>query len=83
MTSKRRKPKPMNSTSAPTLEDRVRQIRSEIDAIVDARAEAVAKQSPGVPIGVIRNLLTARAGVCRCAQYLEIAGNDADRPKGA
>jgi hypothetical protein len=69
----------MNSTLAPTLEDRVKQIRSEIDAIVDARAEAVAKQSPGVPLGVIRNLLTARAGVCRCAQYLEMAGEQADR----
>jgi hypothetical protein len=28
---------------------------------------------------VIRNLLTARAGVCRCAQYLEMAGEDSDR----
>jgi phage terminase large subunit len=45
-----------------------------IDAIIDARAEAVAKESPGVPLGVIRNLLTARAPACPCAQYLEIAG---------
>jgi hypothetical protein len=58
-------------------------IRSEIDAIVDARAEAVAKQSPGVPLGVIRNLLTARAGACRCAQYLEMAGDDTDREERA
>jgi len=43
-----------------------------IDAIVDARAEAVAKESPGVPLGVIRNLLTARAPACPCAQYLEL-----------
>ena len=45
-----------------------------IDAIIDARVQAVAKESPGVPLGVIRNLLTARAPTCRCAQYLEIAG---------
>jgi phage terminase large subunit len=45
-----------------------------VDAIVDARAEAVAKESPGVPLGVIRNLPTARAPACPCAQYLEIAG---------
>jgi PBSX family phage terminase large subunit len=45
-----------------------------IDAIVDARAEAVARQSPGVPLEVIRNLLVARAPTCRCTQYLEIAG---------
>ena len=36
------------------------------------------RQSPGVPLGVIRNLLTARAPACRCAQYLEIAGDDGD-----
>jgi hypothetical protein len=41
-----------------------------IDAIVDAKAEAVARQSPGLPLEVIRNLLTARASACRCAQYL-------------
>ncbi len=63
--------KPMHT---PPLEQRIRQIRADIDAIVDARAEAVAKDSPGVPLGVIRNLLTARAPVCRCAQYLEITG---------
>jgi hypothetical protein len=72
---------PMNAIATSTLEDRVRQIRSEIDAIVDARAEAVAKQSPGVPLGVIRNLLTARAGVCRCAQYLELV-SDGSRRQG-
>jgi hypothetical protein len=70
---------PMNAIATSTLEDRVRQIRSEIDAIVDARAEAVAKQSPGVPLGVIRNLLTARAGICRCAQYLDLTSDDSRR----
>jgi hypothetical protein len=34
----------------------------------------VAKENPGVPSGVIRSLLTARAPACPCAQYLEIAG---------
>jgi hypothetical protein len=45
-----------------------------IEAIIDARATAVAKENPGVPTGVIRNLLTARAPSCPCAQYLEISG---------
>ncbi|WP_334493345.1 hypothetical protein [Bradyrhizobium sp. AZCC 1614] len=39
---------------------------------MDAHVDAVAKQSPGVPPGVIRNLLTARAPACPCAQYLEL-----------
>jgi hypothetical protein len=69
----------MNVTRTPPLEERIKQIRADIDAIVDARAEAVAGQNPGVPIGVIRNLLIARAPSCRCAQYLELASDDADR----
>lgn len=67
----------MKPTRPQPLEDRIRQIRADIDAIVDERAAAVAKQSPGVPLGVIRNLLTARAPACRCAQYLELNGERA------
>jgi phage terminase large subunit len=43
-----------------------------VEAIIDSRAKAVARENPGVPTGVIRNLLTARAPACPCAQYLEI-----------
>ena len=57
----------------PTLEDRIRDLRTEIDAVIDARVDAVAKDSPGVPRGVIRNLLIARTPACRCAQYLELS----------
>lgn len=58
----------------PTLEERIRGLRAEIDALIDTQAEAVARDSPGVPLKVIRSLLTARAPGCPCAQYLEIAG---------
>jgi hypothetical protein len=54
------------------LEERIKAIRAEIDAIIAARVDSVAKESPGVPAGVIRNLLTARAPACPCAQYLEL-----------
>ena len=67
-----RKANPMKATRTPTLEERIRQIRADIEAVVDARVELVAKESPGVPRGVIRNLLTARAPACPCAQYLEL-----------
>jgi hypothetical protein len=67
-------PKEIKSTRTPRLEDRIRQIRADIDTIIDARVEAVAKENPGVPSGVIRNLLTARAPACPCAQYLELEG---------
>jgi hypothetical protein len=62
----------MKAARTTTLEDRIREIRADIETIVEARVEAVAKESPGVPAGVIRNLLTARAPACPCAQYLEL-----------
>jgi hypothetical protein len=68
--------KNLKLTRTPQLEDRIKQIRADIDVIIDARAEAVARESPGVPLGVIRNLLTARAPACPCAQYLEIVGEE-------
>jgi hypothetical protein len=58
--------------NAPTLEERIQDLRTEIEAVVEARVDAVAESSPGVPQGVIRNLLTARAPACACAQYLEL-----------
>ena len=62
----------MKASRAPTLEERIRLVRADIEAVIDARVDAVAKESPGVPPGVIRNLLTARAPACLCAQYLEL-----------
>jgi hypothetical protein len=64
--------KDTRSARAVSLEDRIAQLRADIEAIISARVEVVAKESPGVPIGVIRNLLTAGAPACSCAQYLEL-----------
>lgn len=66
----------MKPARTPNLEERIKAIRAEIDEIIEARAKAVAKDSPGVPTGVIRNLLTARAPACACAQYLELNRED-------
>lgn len=66
----------MKTTPAVPLETRIRQIRADIEAIIDARVNLVAKESPGVPHGVIRNLLTARAPACLCAQYLDLSSKD-------
>lgn len=62
----------MKRTSSETLEERIGQLRSEINALIEARAKAVAEESPGVPVGVIRSMLVARAPTCSCAQYLEL-----------
>jgi len=68
-----RKAKPMRTLPAPPLEERIQQVRAEIEAVIDARVNVVASESPGVPPGVIRNLLTARAPACPCTQYLELS----------
>jgi hypothetical protein len=70
----------MKTARAPALEERIRQIRTEIDSIIEARVAAVAEQSPGVPAGVIRNLVTARAPACACAQYLAFKREEAGEP---
>lgn len=62
------------------LEERIEDLRAEIDGIIDERVAKIASQSPGVPPGVIRNLLTARAPSCRCAQYIELCGSKAKDP---
>jgi hypothetical protein len=66
----------MKTAPAVPLEARIRQIRADIEAIIDARVKLVAGESPGVPSGVIRNLLTARAPACPCAQYLDLSTRD-------
>ena len=55
-----------------SLPDRVAQIRADADAYIDSRAAEVAKETPGVPFGVIRNLLTVRAGRCQCQAVLNL-----------
>jgi hypothetical protein len=55
------------------LEEKIRKLRAEIDVVIDMKVAAVAKENPGVPAGVIRNLLTARAPACACSQYLDLA----------
>ncbi len=62
------------------LEERIEELRVEIDGIIDERVAKIASQSPGVPPGVIRNLLTARAPACRCAQYIELCKGEPSKP---
>ncbi|HLG85138.1 MAG TPA: hypothetical protein VKY22_29420 [Bradyrhizobium sp.] len=50
------------------LKDRIAEIRAEIDAFIDAKAEEL--KTPGIPLVCIRRDLTSRAGDCQCRQYL-------------
>jgi hypothetical protein len=60
------------SIAAASLEDRIEMIRAEIERVVQDRVDTIARESPGVPKGVIRNLLIARAPSCACEQYLTL-----------
>jgi hypothetical protein len=56
-----------------TLLERIGDIRAEADKWIDAEAAKVKEQNPGLPIAVIRNLLTNRSGNCQCAAVRRIS----------
>jgi len=60
----------------PTLEERIQALRAEVDAFIDARVEIERGLCPGVPPGMLRNLITAHSGGCQCAAYLAIKQKD-------
>ncbi|MCP1969903.1 MULTISPECIES: hypothetical protein [Bradyrhizobium] len=47
------------------------QAKAEADAFIDKRAAELAKLSPGVPVGVIRNLITGHG--CACLDAMKIS----------
>lgn len=76
----------LSTRPLPLTEERVKAIRGEIDAFIDARAAKIKETCEGVPVLVIRNLLTARSGGCQCAAYLGLLTKDAaeaEAQKGA
>lgn len=58
--------------STTPLSERIESLRTDIEAFIDARVAAEAKECPGVPASVLRQMATARAGGCQCAQYLQL-----------
>lgn len=73
------KSKETNGTNSPPkpaqLEDRVQQLRDELDAEIDRRATELKQTMPGVPFMVVRNILT-RNSDCQCAAFLHIKDSD-------
>jgi hypothetical protein len=60
-------------TKSPQLDaERVRGLQEEINAYIDQRAAALKAETPGVPLGVCRNLLTVRSGGCECRAFLRL-----------
>ena len=57
------------------LETRIEEIRQEIDRFIDGLVEKQAKDTPGVPRGVLRNLIENRAPGCLCRQHAYLSKN--------
>jgi hypothetical protein len=46
--------------------------QDRINDFIDQRVQELKKECPGVPEGVLRNILTARANDCECRAALQI-----------
>jgi hypothetical protein len=55
------RPKPKSPEEKP-LDERILSLRDECDAFIDKRVKELKIESPGVPEGVLRNILMARTG---------------------
>jgi hypothetical protein len=58
--------------SVQPLEDRIRLLRTEIDAFIVARADELAVAHPNIAPDVLRSILRNRAGDCQCRAYLRL-----------
>jgi len=52
-----------------TLDERLDQIHSEIEALIEDRIALEAAENPGVPQVVLRQMFNSRFGACHCAAY--------------
>ena len=63
-------------TAAMPLEDRIREVRAAAEAYIDAAAEKLKLEAPGVPLGVLRQIIVARSSGCACRAALSAIQND-------
>jgi len=54
--------------------ERIIELRAAASAFLDAKAAELARETPGVPVGVLRNLIAAPAPGCLCQQVLHEEG---------
>jgi hypothetical protein len=54
------------------LETRIKKLHAELEAAIDAYVDERAAQVPGVPRGSVENSILAKAGGCRCEEFLHV-----------
>jgi hypothetical protein len=52
-----------------SLEERIKDLHQEIDAVVAKHIDAAAAAVPGVPRGSVENSMLGRAHGCRCQEH--------------
>jgi hypothetical protein len=53
----------------PSLTQRIEKIHQEIEALIAQHVDALAATTPGVPKGVLEQVVFSRARGCRCAEH--------------
>ena len=52
-----------------SLEDKIAALRDECNAFIDRKAEELRQSAPGIPVGVMRGILTGNE-TCQCRAAL-------------
>jgi hypothetical protein len=68
----------IKAATTPSLEERIRTLHEEIDAVVAKHVDAAAAAVPGVPRASVENSMLGRAGGCRCEEYRLIRKRETD-----
>jgi hypothetical protein len=55
--------------TAPTLEERIKALRTEQEAVIAAYVDEIARGCPGVPRGSVEATIVARAEGCTCEAF--------------
>jgi hypothetical protein len=64
-----------------SLEERIKDLHQEIDAVVAKHIDAAAAAVPGVPRGSVENSMLGRAHGCRCQEHKIIRKLETDAEK--
>lgn len=64
----------MTSKSPLALDERIKKVRADIEAVIDQHVKEIAEGCPGVPAGVIRQTIVGSRCACDAFEALSEAG---------
>jgi len=66
------------ATKQNDLAARIEKVKADCDAYIQGKAEELAKTTPGVPIGVLRQTISGR-GQCLCGIAEHLLGSEGSK----